>query len=265
LAVPKPYTMKKSIYFLVSSCLCLSAFATIRTVSNLPSPQAQFNAIQPACDASSSGDSIYVLGSPNSYASFTINNKKLAIFGPGWNPNKDANQTAIVAGCTLTGVGATGSELHGLSFTGNVTISTIGINEVKFMRNRFYPSVSMSLTPTPGGVLTGYFFEGNWFDDSRVNSNGSYTLSNFLFKNNIFFNNIQFGYSIAGFVNCSNVLFDHNLWWGATNNFDCFSSNCRFLTLSNNIFIHRNAYNSNSNSSFNNNLTFLTNNDAPGH
>ncbi len=53
--------------------------ATIRTVSNSPATLAQFSTIQAAVNASASGDTIYVHGSPNAYATFTITNKQLVI------------------------------------------------------------------------------------------------------------------------------------------------------------------------------------------
>ena len=75
--------MKKYLPFIVLLFAVSSANAIIRTVSNTPSTLAQFNNIQAAVDASASGDSIYVHGSPNAYAAFTITNKQLVIIGPG--------------------------------------------------------------------------------------------------------------------------------------------------------------------------------------
>ncbi len=79
------------------------ANATIRTVSNTPSTLAQFSTIQAAVNASNNGDTIYVNGSPNVYAAFTITNKRLVIIGPGWAPNKNLPFAALVGGCTITG------------------------------------------------------------------------------------------------------------------------------------------------------------------
>ncbi len=54
-----------------------------------------------------------------------------------------------------------------------------------------------------------------------------------------------------------NVLFNHNLWFGpSSGSRNCFISNCRFLTITNNIFVRRDAANQNSFSTFNNNITF---------
>src|SRR5688572_11382570 len=100
------------------------SFATVRTVSNTPSTLAQFSTIQAAIDASSDGDTVYVYGSPNTYTSFTILDKKIAVIGPGWSPDKDLALTANVSGCIIrnSAAGGTpdGSELQGLHFVNTV-------------------------------------------------------------------------------------------------------------------------------------------------
>jgi hypothetical protein len=182
--------MKKIIEILISIGLSVTTRAAIVTVSNMPSPKAQFNTIQAACDAATSGDSIYVMGSPNAYAHFNINNKKLAVFGPGFSPNKETVATVLVPGCSLTGEGASGSELHGIIFNGEISIGTIGINDLRFVRNRL--TTAVRLTPAQHGIFAGYLFEGNWFDNGYIHSNYNYSFSNFLFVNNIFFTSIYY-------------------------------------------------------------------------
>src|ERR1043165_9792126 len=108
--------MKQFITFLFLSATFF-AQATIRTVSNTPSTLAQFNTIQAAVNASNSGDTIYVNGSPNQYATFTLTNKQLVIIGPGWSPNKNLPFVAIVTGCTITGASSSNTEIQGLYFT----------------------------------------------------------------------------------------------------------------------------------------------------
>src|SRR4249919_2132294 len=78
----------KKIFLILSSVVCVHAFATVRTVSNNPNTLAQFNTIQAAIDASLSGDTIYVQGSPTRYAGFVIQDKRLTVIGPGWRLHK---------------------------------------------------------------------------------------------------------------------------------------------------------------------------------
>src|SRR6476661_139219 len=93
----------KQLITLLFAVFSISTFATVRTVSNIDS-SAQFRTIQAACDASTSGDSIYVRRSTINYDDFTINNKKLAIFGPGWSPFVPG--IAFISRCDLKGTGA---------------------------------------------------------------------------------------------------------------------------------------------------------------
>ena len=93
--------MKKSIFFFVAFMATLSAFATVRTVSSNPSTIGQFSTIQAAIDASADSDTVYVYGSPNTYPSFTIQDKKITVIGPGWAPDKNLPLTATVAGANI--------------------------------------------------------------------------------------------------------------------------------------------------------------------
>ena len=248
-------------YLSLTILVCLSAFsshAIIRTVSNTPSTLAQFNTIQAAVDASSSGDTIYVHGSPNQYAVFTITNKQLVVIGPGWSPNKNLPLTAVVQGCIITGASSSNTEIQGLVFTTTVNMSNTGHpNNLRFIRNDFLTFVGINIGE--GGVTySGYLFEGNIFENAQVQASAGSTYQNFLFQNNYFYESgCCIGGNVSSFVNSVNVLFNHNLWFGPSSNTrDCFAGNCRFLTITNNIFVRRDAGNQNSQSTFNNNITF---------
>lgn len=263
-----------SLYIFLLASLC--AKATVRTVSNFPATIAQFSSIQAAVDASNDGDTVYVHGSPNQYASFDFTNKRLVVLGPGFAPDKqlafDAviNTDVIVAGVNgvdITGVSSSGSEIHGLTFVGGtgIRINTSAINNIKFVR--------LHLAQTPiifaggAGSWTGYLFEGCMFNNAQVRSDNpnGHNMANFLFQNNIFYETgCCISGNIAGFTNVTSILFDHNLWFGNGGSpRDAFANNCRFLTITNNIFVRRNAASQNSSSTFNNNITFNAGNNTP--
>ena len=249
----------------LASILLTSLFAnaTIRTVSNSPSTLAQFNTIQAAITASSSGDTIYVHGSPNAYTAFTITNKQLVIIGPGWSPNKNLPFTAVVPGFIVTGATSSNTEIQGLVVTSTVQISTNHPDNLRFIRNQFF---NLAFQLVEGSVTySGYLFEGNWFDNGQVQGSGSSTYQNFLFQNNYFYESACcVDGNISSFTSSVNVLFNHNLWFGpGSASRNCFSSNCRFMTLTNNIFVRRDAGNQNSFSTFNNNITFNAVNNTP--
>ena len=229
-----------------------SAFATIHSVSNVDT-SAQFFTIQAACDASQSGDSIYVLASPTNYDGFTINNKKLAVFGPGWSPFTGG--TAIINGdqfgtaCTLTGTGASGSELQGLIFYGAIRIENSNINDLIFYRNRLYTILFAN-----GQSENNYRFEGNWFVDGGqgypAGIFGS-SLSNSVIRNNLFFG------GALRYMTGNNVILYHNLFYGRQSDFFQTSH----LILSNNII--QIDVSGTSFSTFNNNITYNAGNNTP--
>ncbi len=255
--------MKQVFTSLLLVLLGISMYATIRTVSNTPSTLAQYNTIQAAINASASGDTIYVHGSPNVYAAFTITDKQLVIIGPGWSPNKNLPFVASVAGCTITGASSSNTELHGLYFTTTININTSHPDNLRFIRNSFeglYLYINQGST-----TYTGYLFEGNVFNNSQVAAATNSTYQNFLFQNNYFH---EYGCcvsaNISGFTNSINVLFNHNLWYGpGSGTRDCFGGNSRFLTITNNIFVKRHPSNNNSLSTFNNNITFNAGDNTP--
>ena len=244
----------KQFFLLLMTLICIYVNATIRTVSNSPATLAQFSTIQAAITAAVSGDTIYIHGSPNAYAAFTITNKQLVIIGPGWSPNKNLPLTAQVPGCTIDGASCSNTEIQGLVFTSTININNNHPDNLRFIRNDF---AGPQLQMVQGSVTySGYLFEGNIFEgNSFVNASTSSTYQNFIFQNNYFYSTFQ--PNIWNFVNSVNVLFNHNLWFGPGSGvIDCFSGGCRFLTLTNNIFVRRNAATNNSSSSFSNNITF---------
>jgi hypothetical protein len=255
--------MKKPSLFFITFVLTISAFATVRTVSNIPSTLAQFNTIQDAIDASSSGDSVYVYGSPNTYTAFTIQDKKITVIGPGWAPDKNIPLQVLINGVTIrnssAGGSPDGSELQGLIFVSTATLANAAVggdtgpNNLRIIRCQFNSSVQVDL------ASSGYLFEGCIFYNS-TNFNGSLTYQNFLFQNNMFFfTACCLSQMINGLTNSSNIRFDHNLFYSSNNSgggtISIFNTNCRFLTLTNNIFNQANAGNNLSFSTFNNNIT----------
>lgn len=253
----------KQAFTILFVALTSAAFATVRTVGNTPATIAQFNSIQAALDVSSTGDSVYVHGSPNTYAAFTITGKKITLIGPGFSPDKQLGFAAIVAGFTITGAASAETEIQGMTVTGAITISSVKPDNLRFIRNNF---VNLTISITQGSTTySGYLFESNLFENSQVNASTTSTYQNFIFQNNYFYETgCCIGGNVTGFTNTVNVLFDHNLFFGpASGSRDVFSNNCRFLTISNNIFVRRNAATNNSNSVFNNNITFNAVNNTP--
>jgi hypothetical protein len=255
----------KTVFFTISLLVAASLIsnATVRTVSHTPTTSiGQFNTIQAAINASSSGDTVLVHGSPIQYSPFTIANKQLVVMGPGWSPDKVQAHTAQVNGgaCIISGTASSGTEIHGMNFITGLTISSSGghPNNIRIIRNRFTGTLNMA-----DAYLTysGYTFEGNGFIGAGVNAHGFSIYQNFVFRNNCFFSN---GVQMDSWTHSlSTVLIDHNLFLTLGSGLDNVFNGCQFLVITNNIFIRRNAATSLSNSTFNNNITFNAGNNTP--
>ena len=197
----------KQILFLLSMNICMNIYGTVRTVSNNPANLAQFNTIQAAVNASSSGDTILVHGSPTRYAGFTITDKRLTIIGPGWAPLQSFSAfKATVDDITINGINCKHTEIQGMNVFMTVTINTSNPDSLRFIRNQFESAFYLG----HAGTYNGYVFQGNWFDDAWISTGGGVYISNFLFQNNLFYGTNSNG-NIFGFTNAQNVLFDHNV------------------------------------------------------
>lgn len=266
--------MKQFFFFMLTS-LCVNAFATVRTVSNNPTGLAQYNTIQDAVNASVNGDTIYVHGSPTKYAGFTIQDKRLTIIGPGWAPaqNFQPYKATIQDNVNINGTGSRKTELQGLDFSSTVTITSTAPDSLRFIRNQFEGPIYLGLTNVP---YNGWIFEGNWFDKAFMSVGAQASLTNFLFQNNAFYA-ISTNGNFVGLSTTQSILFDHNVWFGpgGTSTAPCFGTASKGMNFSNNVFVHRNAATNNTNSIFNNNITYgcgvnnpwdaaYSNSDVPG-
>jgi len=235
--------------------LALNASATVHTVSNyLPVP-AQYTTINAAITAASVGDTIYVHGSPTSYAT-TIITKRLVLIGAGYNPKNDFPYVSQVWTSINIYPAASGSTFFGMCCQGIAMMG--GVAADTFMNLTFR-----------GCQL----YQGNF-------NIGNRNYSNILIENCIFMESysvsalggtVQFGLVIR---NCifsnykvdvqSNTIVDHCIFIGSNTTFRAFQ-NCANSTFSNNIF-HSRAINAADavNCIFNNNLTYnCSNNTLP--
>jgi hypothetical protein len=250
----------KQFFLILSLSFCVNVFATVRTVSNNPATLAQFTTIQAAINASGSGDTIYVHGSPTRYAGFTITDKRLTIIGPGFAPAQNfmAFKAVIETAVNITGVNSRKTEIQGLDFFLSVGVGVLGggagtiPDSLRFIRNQFESAIYFNVSTT----YNGYVFQDNWFDEAWVSAPAQTSITYFLFQNNLFYATYSNG-NINGFAATYHVVFDHNLWYGpnGTSVAPCFSSASQGMLFTNNIFVKRNAAVNNTLSTFNKNIT----------
>jgi hypothetical protein len=206
--------------------------------------------VQAAITAASAGDSIYISGSNTNYGSFSVN-KRLSIFGTGYNPIKQVPLVSTVTTInfdTITSVsGASGTSIYGLN-TSNIS-DNYGARNITLERNYFISSIS----PNANGA--------NWvIKNNMILSTVYINISNVLIENNLF---------SGGYISTSNqptVVVNHNVFmYTIGSGFYC-TYYVTFATFTNNIFWGASPLGTGvGNCVFNNNLTFQTPADAiPG-
>jgi hypothetical protein len=245
----------KPLFFFSFFVCSLVANGTILTVSNNPQKPAQYSTIMDAVTASASGDTIYIHGSPNFYTGTNVVNKKLIFIGPGFEPDKELPYPATITfQLNLIGDLCSGSEFHGLTFRGNLILQSC--DSVKVLRNYFWSQVDINLSIDHMVTYKNIEFTGNYFYNNEISA--TQPISNFRFVNNVIFLG-----TIHGFKGGANMLFDHNVFYGPSSGSSLAFSQCEGMMLSNNIFIRRKAGAGTTKCTFNNNITYLTGEDAP--
>lgn len=135
--------MKLSLYFLLLAGILFStmAQATVIRVDNNPGTSADYVKLQDAINNAESGDTIYIVGSPNWYDTNTNGsaveiriNKTITIFGPGIFLGENEETQALKQPASIyrinIGEGADGTTISGITCTnGN---SLININNRRF-------------------------------------------------------------------------------------------------------------------------------------
>jgi hypothetical protein len=118
----------KLLSFVCAVVAAYTANATVRTVANFPPGSAQYSTLRSAMDAASSGDTIYVNGSPTAYDPGTDTiNKRLVIIGTGYADSAEGNLNSIISATvvfdtvkTTPHSGSSGAQIMGIYFAGNV-------------------------------------------------------------------------------------------------------------------------------------------------
>jgi hypothetical protein len=243
--------MKQLFIFLIAVLTAFSSFATVLIVDNNPNSPGQYTSITAAITAASAGDSLYISGSTTNYGTFTLN-KRLSIFGTGYNPQKQVPMVSSVSSITFDTVtsvsGASGSKIYGLN-TGTF-YDNYGAKNITIERNYTTSSIN------PNANASGWIIKNNALYGS-ININNA---SNFLIENNVAY------YCSISSSNQPTVVINHNVFlYNVGSGYYC-GSYVTFATWTNNIFWGASPLGTSvANCVFNNNLTFQTPTDAiPG-
>lgn len=253
---------------LFAGMICTSAQATSWTVSNDAGRPAQFTTIQAAVDAASPSDTILITG--GSYSGFTTV-KNLVFYGEaieaGDFPVTQINGQALF-GRLNSSLSASGSRAYGIRFNSGVNIdgnfsgSAAGqrvMSDIIFERCRFQGTTYWHWYDGLSDItMRNCYFNGTTIAANQAGNVG--TLSNCLITNCVFDNCLlrSLSYNSTTYDYDGNLVLRNNLFLNRTsNNFLSLIE----IVLENNIF-YKSEPTGLSLSTFNNNLTYLCNNNT---
>lgn len=272
------FSISKALTWMLFFGASMSVEATVWTVSNDPNRPAQYTALQAAVDAASPNDTLLVTGSNTSYYPGATIVKPLVIFGEGieWNgafPITDLY--GITFGRFNSSLSSSGSRIYGCQISQGVSInpsfdgasaSQVTLTNFIFERCRMrYLTINSNRNTSNITVRNCLFFDTwagitmnaggtvdpvlGWFNNiivtncvfcgvgcglngNNIDMNGNLVVRNCLFMQNTY-------YSV---VNMIEAVFENNIWYRAETK-DWNQNNVNNCT-------------------FNNNLTYLCNNNT---
>ncbi len=165
-------------------------------VNNIPGIDADFTSLSDAVGAAAAGDTIYMESSPNNYGGATFD-KKLFIFGTGYfltdsiNPKTQWNRNdAYVSGTINLDEGSTGSVISGLH------VNSLRISDSAITIERCYIS-SIYLAYRANSFADNSTFRQNYIISTINSSTSTGTAKDILFHNNIIRGGISFSSNLS--------------------------------------------------------------------
>jgi len=223
--------------------------------TNAPIGDHIYKSLQEAVNAASAGDIIHVVPSVTDYGEVTIE-KKLAIYGIGFYPDKDIRLISLVRNLYI-GPNASGTQISGLVIIDHIGLapnssSTYSLNDI-VIANCEVPRIYRECCNA--NILSNILIKSCVIRDYIALPNDA-TLSNALITNNIIF-----GYISAG----NATLINHNIFISTLGSGNKAFDYLSYCVVTNNIFYGRSpqSINVSEGNQFNNNLSSGTNDLPP--
>ncbi|MEO0311400.1 MAG: hypothetical protein RIQ89_1057 [Bacteroidota bacterium] len=150
--------MKRILTLLVAAFLAPQCYSTVLTVSNQLTSPGQFQTLNAAISAATSGDTLLVHGSPYNYGTITLN-KSLTLIGPGHLPDKQSPVAADLDSVYLQS-GASSSKFIGLVIA-NMRTSQAAVTNVRLYGNKIKNQIRFDFNGHSQWLLDGNVFEYN--------------------------------------------------------------------------------------------------------
>jgi hypothetical protein len=258
---------KISLSFVLSVCTLIS-FGTVHTVDNTAGSGAQFTSISAAINAASSGDTLLVHSSQNSYGSVQIN-KHVVLIGPGHHPEVNNFLPATVGAFQLIN-GSDNTTIEGFVIgflespvfqnANNITVRNNYFNGITWIAGPYGDFSNADNWLIEGNVMIGasgcsgctlidirssagvndnWTIRNNYFQSDYI-TNGNVMINNAnsttVFANNIFVHNN----TTTLFNNGSFAGFQNNIFWMGAAQTDV-TANCVNCNFEYNLFYSPNS------------------------
>lgn len=240
------FIMKNVLFSLVLFFLISPLSAAIITVDNSANSAGQYTDLQLAVDNAAAGDTLHVIGSNTTYGNVIID-KAVTLIGAGYNP---PNQFGLPTTLSFISIGransansASGAKLTGIKLS-TITWSGFGVHDNITIERCEVINLSLS-----NGAAANWVLQHNIITNLNIGNN-----PNCLIRNNI----------IRGTITTSDepsVLISNNVFASSSSAGSVFS-NISFATIANNIFYQGKDPLGCASSTFNNNITYNTGNNA---
>jgi len=251
--------MKKTYVLMLLIIATLTTKAAVLIVDNNtvnPAPaKGVYNNLQTAIDKAQEGDTIYVVGSDNSYGDMNVNKENLMLIGEG-SYTSGLIKNAKVGSIYLA---ANGIIIMGFNVASNCWVVDLSINDILIERCQIAGTFGVKNIACAGcyHLCANWLIRNNVLNDVKLRHTWNNNGANWIFSNNI----IQGQVTDDDNTVLTNILFINNLFLDSNTGTSNVFSTCNSIILQNNIFYYKTPQGCD-NSVFIKNLTYKTANDS---
>jgi len=250
--------MKKTYVLMLLIIATLTTKAAVLIVDNNtvnPAPaKGVYTNLQTAIDKALEGDTIYVVGSDNSYGDMKVNKDNLMLIGEG-SYTSGLIKNAKVGSIYLA---ANGIRIMGFMVVYDCWVVDLSINDILIERCEVGGTLGVkNTTNSVNQICANWVIRNNVLENVTLHHGWKNTGTNWILSNNVIQGQV---FDDGNFV-LANILFTNNIFLGYYANTSSVFKTCNSIILQNNIFYYKTPQGCD-NCAFINNLTYKTANDS---